>query len=187
LAGEVLINEIMYHAASQDQRDEFIELFNTTPAAINLSGWRFDAGVQYTFPNVSIGAGQYLAVAADLVRFQSMHPGVLNVVGGYTGRLSNSGERVALVNSGGVLVDEVSFAEEGDWGVRTRGLLDHGHQGWIWTAEHDGLGKSLELSNPGLSNDHGQNWTASPFANWISSARTCAPVRSNGSFPKNSS
>src|SRR5688572_29386510 len=36
MAGEVLISEIMYHAASQDQRDEFIELYNPGSAPINL-------------------------------------------------------------------------------------------------------------------------------------------------------
>ncbi len=164
LAGEVLINEIMYHAQSQDQGDEWIELYNPGIAPINLSGWRIDAGVDYTFGNVTINGGGYLVVAADLPMFQAKYVAVTNVVGGYTGRLSNSGEEIRLENAGGVPVDSVSYAEEGDWGVRIRGPLDHGHRGWDWSAEHDGLGKSLELVNAALSNDHGQNWRASTVA-----------------------
>jgi hypothetical protein len=161
LAGEVLINEIMYHAASQDQRDEFVEIFNSGPLPVNLAGWRFDTGVDFAFPDRSIAPGEYLVIAADLARFQATHPGVENVVGGYSGRLSNSGERIALVNSGGELVDEVAYADEGDWGVRAVGPLDLGHHGWVWSAEHDGGGKSIELVNAALSNDQGQNWVAS--------------------------
>lgn len=161
MAGEVLISEIMYHASSQDQREEFIELYNPGLLPINLSGWRFDSGVDYTFPNVMLSPGQYLAVAADLAAFLAKYPTVTNVVGGYLGQLSNQGETIALVNAGGVLVDEVAYADEGDWGTRARGPLDRGHEGWIWTAEHDGLGKSLELVNPVLSNDYAHNWAAS--------------------------
>ncbi len=158
LAGEVLISEIMYHAQSQDQRDEWIELYNPGIAPINLSGWRIDAGVDYTFGDVTINGGAYLVVAADLAMFQAKYVAVTNVVGGYTGRLSNSGEEIRLENAGGVPVDSVLYAEEGDWAVRTRGPLDHGHRGWDWSAEHDGLGKSLELVNAAVSNDLGQNW-----------------------------
>ncbi|MEJ2704561.1 MAG: CotH kinase family protein, partial [Sedimentisphaerales bacterium] len=41
------------------------------------------------------------------------------------------------------------------------GPVDHGHRGWSWIALHDGRGKSLELMNPALPNEYGQNWTAS--------------------------
>ena len=90
-----------------------------------------------------------------------MHPGVTNVVGGWSGHLSNSGERIRLVDNAGRLVDSVTYADEGDWSVRARGPLDHGHMGWIWLDDHDGGGKSLELVNKTLSNDYGQNWGAS--------------------------
>jgi len=39
-SGQVVINEIMYHPASENSREEYIELFNTSPTNVNLSGWR---------------------------------------------------------------------------------------------------------------------------------------------------
>src|SRR6185503_7157138 len=38
---------------------------------------------------------------------------------------------------------------------------DLNHRGWIWFKPHDGFGRSLELINPNLSNNNGQNWAAS--------------------------
>jgi hypothetical protein len=83
------------------------------------------------------------------------------VVGGWYGRLSNSGEVIELIDDIRVNIDRVRYADEGDWAVREEGPLDNNHRGWVWYDEHDGGGKSLELVNPGLPNQYGQNWAAS--------------------------
>ena len=160
-AGQMLINEIFYQSPTQNDHEEWIELFNSGTNAVNLSGWRFSQGVDFTFPNVTIAAGGYLVVASDLGTFTNLHPTVTNVVGGWTGTLKNSGETVQLDDNSGQKQSEVTYADNGDWGVRTRGLVDNNHRGWEWVADHSGLGKSLELINPNLPNQHGQNWAAS--------------------------
>src|SRR5678816_989275 len=43
----------------------------------------------------------------------------------------------------------------------SRLLIDDGNSGWSWVSFADGLGKSMELINPSLSNNDGQNWSAS--------------------------
>ncbi len=157
----VLINEIMYHPPGTSDLDEYMEIYNAGDEIVNLQGWRFNDGVDYTFAERNLNPGEYLVVAADVARFQLAHPGVTNVVGGWSGHLSNHGERIRLVDQLGRLVDSVSYADQGDWSIRARGPEDIGHQGWIWLDDHDGGGKSLELVNAALSNDHGQNWAAS--------------------------
>ena len=42
-----------------------------------------------------------------------------------------------------------------------RGPLHGDHHGWLWRVAHDGGGHSLELMQPSLSNNHGQNWHTS--------------------------
>ncbi|MHC4555883.1 MAG: lamin tail domain-containing protein [Planctomycetota bacterium] len=155
----------MYHPyhptpGAEDIRQEYIELFNRGNESVNLSGWRFSDGVDFVFPDVMLGAGEYLVVAADVNSFTAKYPGVTNVVGGWSGRLSNRGEVIELVDGAGVRVDSVSYADEGDWAVRLLGPRDYGHRGWMWSDAHDGDGKSLELINPALANEHGQNWLA---------------------------
>ena len=108
-----------------------------------------------------LNPGEFLVVAADTATFAAKYSAVTNVIGGWEGQLSNRGEEIDLVDSTGSRVDRVAYADAGDWGVRERGPFDRNHYGWIWTADHDGLGKSLELINPTLSNNYGHNWAAS--------------------------
>lgn len=164
-----VINEIMFHPPGlpEDTAKEWIEIYNDSQTAtIDLSGWKLRQAVEFTFSaGTALPPGGFLIVAADLAVFQANHPTVTNAVGGWTGQLSNSGEVIRLENVAGQASDEVAYARDGDWGVRARGPLDHGHQGWIWAAESDGGGKSLELRTPSLAGfDSGQNWSPSAVA-----------------------
>lgn len=163
---DLVINEIMYHRYSEllDAEGlgaEYIELFNRGNTAVNLTGWYLDDGIAFAFPDVSLAAHGYLVVAADPEGFGALYPGVTDVVGPWAGRLSNAGEKIALYDASEALVDEVRYADSGDWGVRELGPEDSGHRGWAWRNDHDGGGHSLELANPALPNEYGANWAAS--------------------------
>ncbi len=162
----IVISEIMYHPGhaantAENLKLEWIELFNRGAVTVNLAGWRFSDGVEFVFPAVSIGAGRYLVVAADASAFKAKYPGAISVVGGWTGWLSNSGEKIELADQLGEVVDSVKYADEGDWAVRELGPVDAGHRGWQWSDAHDGGGRSLELISAAMPNEYGQNWTAS--------------------------
>ena len=164
-SSQVVINEIMYHPASENPLEEYIELHNRGTNAVDLSGWRFVNGVDFTFPpGTSLGAGKYLVVAASLSNFQAKYsfPLVTNVIGNWTGQLSNGGEKLELADALGNIVSEVRYADSGDWGVRVLGPFSSGTRGWDWAANHDGAGSSLELINSALPLNNGQNWAASP-------------------------
>ena len=160
LAG-VVINEIMYHPASENSAEEYVELLNTDADPVDLTGWRFSRGVDLVFPaGTTLDAGAYLVIAADLATFSATYGGGINVVGPWQGSLNNSFEEIELEDALGDRVDRVTYADEGDWAVR-RSINSGGVSGWDWLAEHDGRGKSLELIHPELSNRRGQNWAAS--------------------------
>jgi len=175
--GSVLINEIMYHPGTgdpgypgyvaEDTRLEYIELYNKGAAAVSLKDWKFTQGIAFTFPDLSIGAGQYLVVAADTTAFHTKYPSVdmAKVVGGWTGKLANSGQDVELEDPLGQRMDFVSYTNEGDWAQRRVGDPYPGQpswwRGWQWSTGADAGGKSLELINPAVSNTYGQNWAAS--------------------------
>lgn len=168
LSAAPVISEIMYRpgtAFPENTALEYIELHNpgTTPAAIG--GWAITSGVQFTFPaGTTIPAGGYLAVAANPAQLTAAH-GNVPVAGPWAAgvTLSNNGERIVLSKPGATAgswtkVDEVIYATEGDWGLRVR---ESAFNGWDWTSPADGGGKSMELRNPALSNDNGQNWAPS--------------------------
>ncbi len=177
-AQDVVLNEIMYHPASHNPREEYIELYNRGATNVNLGGWILKGGVDFTFPsNTVINASSYLVVAAHRPTFVTKYPTIGNVVGDFAvlrvtnlmgtsitnweNVLSNTRNSLELENATGQRIDLVEYADEGDWAQRQAGLNDQGYRGWTWYTEADGLGKSLELINSALPNEHGQNWTTS--------------------------
>lgn len=164
----MVIHELMVHAASHDAREDFVELRNLGPGAVDLAGWRLSGDVEFTFPPAElwrVPAGGFVVVAADRARFVAVHPGLASVAGEFAGRLSNTGNELELRDSSGAVVDRVRFAQDGDWATRERGPEDFGHRGWVDRAPHDGGGSSLELVQPGLERNTGQNWAASVVTN----------------------
>ena len=87
----VVINEIMYHPSSQNPREEYVEILNRGATNVNVSGWKFTKGIDFTFPsNTVLKAASYLVVAAHRESFTNKYPAVTNYVGNWAGRLGNS-------------------------------------------------------------------------------------------------
>jgi VCBS repeat-containing protein len=162
----VVINEIMARPGTtypELTNREWIEIYNRGTTQANLSNWKIDSGVDFIFPaNITVPAGGYLVVAANLAAFQAANPTVANVIGGWIGTLSNSSNTLNLVDADGNNIDTVTYATEGDWAQRIRETV---FNGWEWSNATNGGGKTLELRNPQLSNDNGQNWQASTPTN----------------------
>lgn len=167
---QVVINEIMYRPTPttvypENTGLEYIELHNPTAAAVDVSGWAITSGTSFTFsPGVTIPAGGYRVVAANPSLLESAF-GISGVLGpwGAGSTLANGGEKITLSKPGASAgsfdeVDSVRYASEGDWALRIR---ETGFGGWDWFTTANGAGRSLELRNPALSNDNGQNWSAS--------------------------
>ena len=183
----IAISEIMYNPpGATGLSGEFLEIYNYGDAAVDLTGWSFTKGVDYTFASGVLLPGRgYLAIPADPAAFNAIYAGATNVTStgwGPGGSLGNGGELVRLINAAGETVDEVEYADEGDWAVRqivgvwdstnTPGAAppnldtDPGLE-WITSADPDPElgnpgGGSLQLRNPALTNDSGQNWEAAP-------------------------
>lgn len=161
---EIVISEIMYHPQSELTSEEWVEIHNTGASAVNISGWKFTSGIQFTIPSIAaanIPAGGYLVVAANAPAFSAKYPAVTNFVAGWTGILSNSANHIVLEDAVGTKMDEVTYSDDGDWAKRVHDVVDYSHRGWRWDTAADGFGSSLELINPLFSNAYGQNWAAS--------------------------
>ena len=138
-AKNIVINEIMFNPTSGNELEEFIELANIGTEPISLAGWQFDSGVTLTFPDVAIPAGGFLVISADPVIFEATYGVPPGVPEGWIGRLSNSGERIRLIDQDGMEVDEVRYYDQGDWAIRTRVVVGN-EPGWEWTSPADGQG-----------------------------------------------
>lgn len=138
----IAINEIYYHPLQDaDAKEEFIELRNTTGQAVNLKGYSFNVGVEFAFlEDTVLEPGAIVVVCRDKEHMRAAHD-VQNVVGNFTGQLSNDGERITLVDPEGAYVDSVRYQDRGDWPVAA-----------------DGLGYSLEKIVPGAVSDDPASW-----------------------------
>jgi hypothetical protein len=105
---------------------EFVELLNIEPQnqglpAIPLQGLAFTNGVAFTFPNVSLAAGQYVVVVSNEKAFEIRYPNVPSnqIAGQYTGHFNNGGEEVTLTSPGGGVVQDFSY--DPTWYPQTAG------------------------------------------------------------------
>jgi hypothetical protein len=163
---DIVINELMYAPLSGADQDQYVELFNRGEHPVDLSGWKFTAGISFVFPtNTTLAAGAYLVVGKNVSRLRSNYAQLTtaNTIGDFAGNLDNDGERLALAmpqalvstnelgklktNWLDVVVAEVTYGVGGRWGQ--------------WA---NGGGSSLELIDP-----HADSWQA---ANWADSDET---------------
>ncbi|MBN1517255.1 CotH kinase family protein [Candidatus Sumerlaeota bacterium] len=159
---DIVINEIYYHAPSGDESEEFLELYNRGASAVDLNGWSFNDGIEFTFTTTTLmQPGDYLCLAPDLAVFSATHGSTIPVAGPYTLNLSNGGETVQLVNGALTVIDIVSYMDGGDW-----------------PSEPDGGGPSLELYDPASDNSLAGNWRAS-----LSDGGTPGALNSSGQAP----
>ncbi|MFO1475344.1 MAG: lamin tail domain-containing protein [Verrucomicrobiota bacterium] len=140
---DVVINEIDYAAGDAGNPAEFIELYNNSTNNVDLSGWKFDAGIDFTFPAATtLAAHGYLVVSGNPAAFATRWG--FSPLGPWTGKLNNDGEQVRLRDAGGNTVDSVTYGAGFPWPTAARG----------GTA-------SMELIHPGLDNDLGGSWRSS--------------------------
>jgi hypothetical protein len=127
----LIISEIMYHpepppTGNTNDADnfEYIELKNRGTSALNLIGFSFTNGIDYTFASTSgvtnLAGGQRVLVVRNRTAFASRYPGVTNIAGEYAGNLDNAGERLALI--GGLMEPIHDFRYENAWYPITDGL-----------------------------------------------------------------
>jgi hypothetical protein len=108
--------EFDYNPASGNQEEEYIELVNPNPFAVDISGWRLAGGISYTFRDgVVIPAGGSLYVSPDVAAFRARTTGPagnqgLFVQGNYDGHLTNWGETVRLLDNHGAEINTFAYA-----------------------------------------------------------------------------
>ena len=153
------ITEVMYNPAG-DSEFEYIELHNThSSQTLSLGGLSFTEGITFTFPEgVELSPGGYLLVvsagtASERAAFRAHY--VLSeevmLIGPYSGKLANGGERLTLRRSvEGPEIVQFTFSD-----------------GRGWPLASDGAGHSLAPLDTAIAGErdgsleYGGNWRAS--------------------------
>jgi hypothetical protein len=172
--GPVIINEIMYHPAS-DADAEYVELFNISDGPVTLfdfvamEPWRFTdySGVDFRFATddpVVLDKGEYLLLvkSASAVRKRYKVPSGVKMMQWSSGKLDNAGEHLYLLKPG-----DVDMAGNRYWiEVDSLDYSDGGHPENFtkkvdpWPTGADGSGPSLDRLFPHKYGNDPNNWQA---------------------------
>jgi hypothetical protein len=134
------ITELMYHPRPEEEEGghdpgdfEFIELWNSSPATLDLTGASIEGGIRFDFSAggaTSLQPGERLLIVENLEAFASRYDlERILVAGEFSGNLSNGGETFSLIDSSGAETLRISYNDS-------------------WHPETDGGGPSLQLIDP---------------------------------------
>lgn len=164
------ITEIMYHPApptsgtNSESDFEFIELKNVGAQTLNLIGFRFTNGIQFTFTATNaitnLAPNQYVVLVKNRSAFLSRYPTVTNIGGVFTGSLDSAGERLVLEGALKEPILDFSFND-------------------AWYPTTDGSGFSLVIRN---ENAAFSTWT-NPASWRVSAALGGSPGRADPAAP----
>jgi len=124
---------------------EFIELLNVSGEQLDLAGIRFAEGVAFDFPNQTLAPAERMLLVKNRAAFEQRYgPSDVLVVSSYDDTLSDTGERISLLDGTGEALLRFTYGSDGHWADRAAGL-----------------GSSLDLVDlAGYYNDP-DNWRAS--------------------------
>jgi len=144
-AQQLLITEIMYNPPESGTDSlEYIELYNNTDSTVNLNGYRLE-GVNHTFDSILLESAGLLVIAKDTAAFRSVFR--VTALEWNSGSLSNQGETIAVLDSTGNIIHEITY--------------DHTSP---WPGSADGEGNSLILCDILMDTQQADNWSESGIA-----------------------
>ncbi|MCP4547761.1 MAG: T9SS type A sorting domain-containing protein [bacterium] len=147
-AATVVINEINYNSSDQFDPGDWIEFCNPDLSPVDIGGYHFkdsDDQHDFIFPSPTYIPGNgYIVLCEDDALFNTLFPGITNIVPGLDFGFSGSGELLRLYDRDLALIDEVTYDDA-----------------YPWPTEPDGNGPTLELRSSAIDNEAGWNWGAS--------------------------
>lgn len=143
---QVVISEISYNPPESGTDSlEYIEIYNAGNQPVHLYKYKFSRGVDFTFPDITLGPDQYLLLTVNQAAFMNVYG--LQSIQWTSGALSNGGERVTLTDSLNIELVDFTYANTAPWPTSGDGT--------------NGEGRSIELCGPGADANQGANWKVS--------------------------
>jgi len=136
---------------------EFIEVVNISGNALNFDGVSFTQGIDGTYGITAIPPGGHAILVKDAEAFAIRYPAV-TIAGTYTGSLANGGEQLVLESSSGLIIQDFTYDNSGQWPGRS-----------------DGNGSSLEVVDTSANYSSPDSWRASSEFNGSPTATGAGP------------
>lgn len=144
----VVINEINYNAHPDADSDDWLELYNNSPKAVDLSGWilidgSYDQSLIFEEGKM-LGGRSYMVISRNHEKFSSIFEDTDLYVEPMLKGFSGGGESLFLYTGDGFLTDSLTYDDT-----------------LPWPSEPDGTGPTLELIHPDMDNSDPASWMAS--------------------------
>ena len=131
---------------------EFIEIENTGDQVVPLANAKFvelerDAGregIAFTFGEINLPPGERITVVKNVAAFESRYGTGVRIAGEFTGKLSNGGETLTLVDANDDTIQQFRYNDRNGWPTRA-----------------DGSGSSLVVINTAGDLNDSDNWRPS--------------------------
>ena len=175
--GSVYVSEINYNPHQPSDGEtlalpsvgnddfEFIEVYNpSSTESVNLLGMQLSNGVAFDFPEFLLGPQSHAVIVENIDAFQLRYGTDIDIIGQWSGGLSNNGEAIELIDGSGTRLVEIGYDDRDPWFDRT-----------------DGLGATIELQPSGLASiaETGKyyHWSASSNVGGTPGSGTSQPIR----------
>jgi hypothetical protein len=144
-ASALRITEVNYnpHAAGAPFTDsddfEFVEVRNISQGSLNLKDVHFTDGIEFTFPDVNLAAGESGVIVRNVAAFQWRYGTAPRILGSYGGQvsnnLSNGGEPLSLADAAGTPIMSLTYDDDPA----------------TWYTSTDGQGRTLTVVDPNVA------------------------------------
>lgn len=145
-APKIAITELNYKSDPTRNSADWIELYNNSPVAMNLSGWKIKKTSDYksyTIPNNTIlNSGAYLVLVSDTNIFRTQFQGISNKKGPTFLNFNDDGDVLLLTDNKDNVMLRFAYSDTNSWPDCAKGL-----------------GRTLQIVDPGLNPSKGTSWT----------------------------
>lgn len=153
LSAQIIITEISYNPPeTMDDSLEYVEIYNTSDNAIDLTGYRIDDAVKINNLGFTLPAKSYGLVAKKISAVQAVF-GISADAQWSSGSLTNGGETITILDAAGTEIFSVTYSDRGEWPSEALGT--------------DGAGASIELCALDRDATLGANWRVSPAGSGV--------------------
>ncbi len=137
----IVMTEINYRSPIPGSDSlEFIELYNNGTQPVNMAGFYFSKGIEFTFPATTLNSHSYVMVSKSSVHITNTY-NVPSMQWNAGSALTNQGEPIVLKDLYGYVVDSVYYLP----------ILP-------WDTMANGKGPTLQLCDPSSNNALAVNW-----------------------------
>ncbi len=157
ISSALIISEIEFDPAGSDTDREWIEIFNDTNASVDLTTYKFfeantNHGIDILSGDKNVASGEYVVLVQDLDKWKADFPSYTGKIFKSSFSLSNTGELLSLKDSGGNVLNTVTYSPSAT-GAGNGSTINYNGSGYVKADPTPGSGNlSVSTTVPPVDN-----------------------------------